>query len=96
MTSFQLHIMYTFYFVNWCVLLFDRLRNSMENLVDATDPDSDIAEPLVTFPDPDTPPAVGNNDLPALVSQSPHLANSASQMLSSVNTSKNIILFILF
>lgn len=28
----------------------------MENLVDAADPDGEMQEPVVTFPDPDTPP----------------------------------------
>ncbi|XP_063984471.1 NAD(+) hydrolase sarm1 isoform X3 [Diachasmimorpha longicaudata] len=40
---------------------FSRLRNSMENLVDregSVTEEDDLPEPLVTFPDPDTPPPV--------------------------------------
>ncbi|EZA50513.1 Sterile alpha and TIR motif-containing protein [Ooceraea biroi] len=60
-----------------------RLRSSMENLVDRDGngpEEADLTEPLVTFPDPDTPPPV---------SDAVTLAGSPSQ-LSSLNSLNNL------
>ncbi|KAG7198926.1 hypothetical protein KM043_015740 [Ampulex compressa] len=57
---------------------FSRMRSSMENLVDRDaggKEEADLTEPLVTFPDPDTPPPV--------------TAGSPSQ-LTSLNTLNNL------
>lgn len=67
-----------------------RLRNSMENLVDAADPECDT-EPLVTFPDSETPPpVVGSADLSMAMPMSslPTSSNNSAQMLASMNSSE--------
>ncbi|XP_025075858.1 sterile alpha and TIR motif-containing protein 1 isoform X2 [Pogonomyrmex barbatus] len=61
-----------------------RLRSSMENLVDrdSSGPEeADLTEPLVTFPDPDTPPPV--SDAVTLTGNSP-------SQLSSLNSLNNL------
>ncbi|XP_046745275.1 NAD(+) hydrolase sarm1 isoform X2 [Diprion similis] len=61
-----------------------RLRSSMENLVDrdGSGPDENLSEPLVTFPDPDTPPPVtGTVTL---------TGGSPSQQLNSLNSLSNL------
>lgn len=67
-----------------------RLRNSMENLVDTVDPECN-PEPLVTFPDSETPPPVcGSVDLSMSMPMSslPISSNNSAQMLASMNSSE--------
>ncbi|XP_066591277.1 NAD(+) hydrolase sarm1 isoform X2 [Prorops nasuta] len=61
---------------------FQRLRSSMENLVDrdGNGTEEDLTEPLVTFPDPDTPPPTGNVSL----------AVGSPSQLSSLDTLNNL------
>ncbi|XP_020710386.1 NAD(+) hydrolase sarm1 [Athalia rosae] len=65
---------------------FSRLRSSMENLVDrdGSGPEENLSEPLVTFPDPDTPPPVTGTV--TLTGGSPSQLNS----LNSLNNLHNM------
>ncbi|XP_011502464.1 PREDICTED: sterile alpha and TIR motif-containing protein 1 isoform X2 [Ceratosolen solmsi marchali] len=59
---------------------FQRLRSSMENLVDrdgSTVQEADVSEPLVTFPEPDTPPPSTNTI---------NLTKAAQSQFSPLNT----------
>ncbi|XP_071582115.1 uncharacterized protein [Temnothorax nylanderi] len=61
-----------------------RLRSSMENLVDrdgSGPEETDLTEPLVTFPDPDTPPPV---------TDAVTLAGGSPSQLSSLNSLNNL------
>lgn len=85
-----------------------RLRNSMENL-DRDDLDSEngdiTKEPLVTFPDPDTPPPVTNtvtlcspnlvnNITPNGLMTNGHIANlNANHVVSSASSSSSEVKF---
>ncbi|XP_053987418.1 NAD(+) hydrolase sarm1 isoform X3 [Hylaeus volcanicus] len=63
-----------------------RLRSSMENLVDRDGngtEESDLTEPLVTFPDPDTPP-------PATGTGTVTLTGGSPSQLSSLNSLNNL------
>ncbi|XP_011684352.1 PREDICTED: sterile alpha and TIR motif-containing protein 1 isoform X3 [Wasmannia auropunctata] len=63
---------------------FSRLRSSMENLVDrdgSGPEETDLTEPLVTFPDTDTPPPV---------SDAVTLAGGSPSQLSSLNSLNNL------
>ncbi|XP_032457387.1 sterile alpha and TIR motif-containing protein 1 isoform X2 [Nasonia vitripennis] len=72
---------------------FQRLRNSMENLVDRDAygrQNYEVEEPLVTFPDPDTPPANDNTTILSSVTASPVSSVDSFGAFDDIDNSLNM------